>query len=108
MSRLTKKYRDNSGYKIVGDDRLDYYDVIDKLGKLEDLEQELGCPLEVVFKALIEKRIYFNWDGEITRDVVVSLGINHSANWYIDTYNDLYFYLKDYGKTWWLKEDRSE
>ena len=25
---------------------------IDKLGKLEDLEEELGCPLEIVFQAL--------------------------------------------------------
>lgn len=29
-------------------------DVYDKLGKLEDLEEELGCPLEVLIRALIE------------------------------------------------------
>lgn len=54
MSRLTKKYRDDSGYKIIGDDRLDYYDAIDKLGTLEDLEDELGCSILDVFKALKE------------------------------------------------------
>jgi hypothetical protein len=43
MSRLTKKYEDNSGYKpIYDDDRLDGYDCIDKLGKLEDILEKYG------------------------------------------------------------------
>ena len=35
-------------------------DCINKLGELEDIEEELGCPLEVVFKALISGIIVEN------------------------------------------------
>ena len=34
------------------------YKFTEQLGKLEDLEEQLGCPLEVVFKALKEGEIF--------------------------------------------------
>ena len=38
---------------------IDYLEkVYNKLGKLEDLEEQLGCPLEVVFKVLKQNKIY--------------------------------------------------
>lgn len=115
MSRLTKKYRDDSGYKIVGDDRLDYYDAIDKLGELEDLEDELGCPLYVVFKA-IRNGIWFKSDDFITENLEKDLATRPRL-YYSDDFKCYrfeigfglhYVALKDYQKTWWLKGDRSE
>ena len=34
-------------------------DCIKKLQKLEDIEEEVGCPLEVIFKALKNKQVIF-------------------------------------------------
>lgn len=103
MSRLTRLengiYNPNKELLFIGE-------VMNKLGKLEDLEDELGCPLEVAFKALKEEKIYFNWYGKVESDTAVSLEKDCSGVLYISTYNDLYFCLKDYGKTWWLDSDR--
>ena len=48
MSRLTKKL--DEGFYVSNAPCTD--DLKNKLGKLEALEDELGCPLDVVFKAL--------------------------------------------------------
>ena len=78
-----------------------------KLGRLEDLEEELGCPLEVVFKALNEgiyittekidfflrPRLYFSDDYK---------------NWCFElAFGDYTVHLKDYQKTWWLKGEKN-
>ena len=48
MSRLTEKFSHNGfEYMATGFGSNNPY-AIDKLGKLEDLEEQLGCPLEVV------------------------------------------------------------
>ena len=92
-------------------------DLWNKLGQLEDIEEELGIDLITLFKALqngvwvevnpididfenpktmyleefltLEKRL----DGTLCLD----------ARDYVDELE-----LKDYKKTWWLKEDKTE
>ena len=94
---------------ITNNENRRYGSPIDKLGKLEDLEEQLGCSLEVVFKAL----------GHCIYD-------EEGNAWYIEHYYqehnvyqlhsvrnfgriaDKKFNTKDYKKTWWLKEDKSE
>ena len=49
MERLTEKTK--NGYRVKDNDYSIRFDVL-KLGKLEDIEEELGIPLEVLFKAL--------------------------------------------------------
>lgn len=81
--------------------------VCEKLHKLEDIEEELGCPLDVVFKALKDTYIQIIHKGERSYSVDFALE-NYSGKWYFSTYDKAELYLlKDYGKTWWLKEDRS-
>ena len=63
MSRLTNKDLVYIG-RINGKTLFDK--VYNKLGKLEDIEDELGCPLDVVFKALKEG-IYHEF-GELLYD----------------------------------------
>ena len=66
MNRLTHKYKDGSGYTPVEhhdccnvtlyDFNVDDYDrCVDKLGRLEDLQEELGCPLEVFINIMLGK-----------------------------------------------------
>lgn len=125
MKRYTKKIKDDfCAYLPKDPDFLDYigadrkdlestYDVdlsllVDKLGKLEDLEEQLGCPLEVVFEALKQGYIYV-YDNHYNFD-------NYTKTKSKITFNNNIFYigfarltrrLKDYQKTWWLKGEKS-
>ena len=87
--------------------------------KYNDLEEPLGCPLEcmvAVFKAMQQDYIYCD----------IGNGMYKLHNFrldYVDLADDAYFtrseyhyvldddcciFVKDYKKTWFLKEDKSE
>lgn len=96
-----------------------YYDedILVKLGKLEDLEEELGCPLEVVFKAYKETIVFKKIDS-ITKEEHVLEGVKNKLiyngkEFVLHTFFKYkkYYYLhilelKDYQKTWWLKGEK--
>ena len=77
--------------------------VAQKLGNLEDIEEEMGCPLEVVIKALkngiyatgfkVKQNPQLLWDEEY--------------GWILQTYECDEF-TKNYKKTWWLKANKSK
>ena len=81
-----------------------YKEIYTKLGKFEDLQDELGCPLDVVFKALKEGSIE-DEDGGIQ---IVGITIGGDGELYLHAINGDLYLLKDYQKKWWLKGDRSE
>ena len=135
MSRLTRepfsRKLDDSleNYKVRRYGREEWetlaQNAINKLGRLEDIEEELGCPLEVVFKAMTmgilvknhedlieigysdrrDKYVYFSTE-EIYLKNWQSHGIEKTTNRFQITYGDdgeWCVYLEDYQKTWWLK-----
>ena len=143
MSRLTKKFEDNSGYTPIVNhpvrkeitlydfEEEDYDCCVEKLAQLEDIEDELGCPLDVVFRALNEG-IVINEKG-----YVYSAYNNKKFNAEEDSYYDCltlskvgnyYFFedinhpygdpecgsigccvrLSNYQKTWWLKGEKDD
>lgn len=113
MSRLTeKKFLDNfkaikniSPNFVASKEELMY----EKLGKLEDLEEQIGCPLEVVFKAL-KNGIYVE-EGTFEKYDVRGIELRGlSVISKICSYGECDFtcYYTDYKKIWWLKEDKSE
>ena len=142
MSRLTKKDKRGNYYTVAEEigiggkqvnpitnwiedcEERNFGNPIDKLGKLEDLEEQLGCPLEFIFKVLKAPKIYIegmNVNSEYDdRNKFHAKSNNYIINPYaIDglkpqfLFVDRYSYgydlrLKDYKKTWWLKEDKSE
>lgn len=94
------------------------------------LSEELGCLLEVMFKAMTigiivenhedlietghsdrkDKYVYFSTE-EIYLKNWQSHGIKNTTNCFQITYGDdseWCVYLKDYGKTWWLKGEKDE
>lgn len=106
--------------------RLTFIDCDDaeKLGRLKNIEKQLGCPLEVVWKATndgfyaIGGKHFTNYMNYRTREqcaivfrpmkydneIVAIVGKNEigaSDTWYE-------YSTKDYKKTWWLKEDKTE
>lgn len=92
-------------------------EVLNDICKYKDIEEELGCPIEVVFKALkngIYRYMYFEEGNPVLRhyDELETDGeflffeyLRHDTEGQEEDGED---YLKDYKKTWWLKEDRSE
>ena len=120
MSRLTEKVKNTEDYvRIATKDKQEF---INKLGMIEDLEEQLGCPLEVVAKAL-SRGFYIDINKiEIdpplenpTEDLLlVNCPKDFRLNlWYgrieVSSFGHyLEIYLKDYKKTWFLKEGKSE
>lgn len=95
-----------------------------------ELSEELGCPVEVVFKAMTmgiivknheelieigysdrrDKYVYFSTE-EIHLKNWQSHGIEKTTNRFQITYGDdgeWCVYLEDYQKTWWLKGEKDE
>lgn len=139
MERLTKLDKYGNPYtnenidcrNLVSEDGINYQYVgyadnfkafdgkpIDKLSKLEDLEEELGVPLEVLFKALKEGvyakfeegkiletniKLYYGCGNEFKiRVVCLEIGQYEDFEW------DDYLFVKDYGKTWALTKEELE
>lgn len=115
--RLTKE--DSAiigGYDYV--DELDNLDpIVNKLGQLEDIEDELGIDLVTFHKAL-KNGVYYkviekssvNY-GKIFFDKYVIWGWNQSSDgtYYAIMQSELQaFNLKDYGKTWALTKEELE
>ena len=120
MNRLTEKVKNTEDYiKLATKDKQEF---INKLGKLEDLEEQLGCPLEVVAQALsigfyIDiNKVEIDPPLENTTDelLLVNCPKDFRLNlWYerieVASFGHyLEIYLKDYKKTWWLKKDEGE
>ena len=89
--------------------------------KYKSLQNELGCPLEVVFKALKYGVRYFDGKTYTTTSKVnyecLLLDIELKAfrvmtepmPYSNDTWREYdTLYLKDYKNTWWLKSDKEE
>ena len=101
MNRLTKK--NNIGYfpAYERETKENYYDLVYKLGVLEDLEEELGIDLIILFKALKQKYVFHEENLKIE---LLGLHIK-SDELYLygfveDTTHAVYLSLKEYGKTW--------
>ena len=110
MNRLTRKSEHNiNGYVYLEkQNQIGKNPALVKLGKLEDLEEQLGCPLEVVVKAL-KVQIYYEVNDKEGLIIAPYLVEYFGKGFTFDCigFHEI-IWLKDYKKTWWLKEDKSE
>ena len=80
-----------------------------KLGKLEDIEEELGIDLITLFKALKQMFVFHKENVKIEL-----LGLHIKSNelylfgFVKDTVHAVYLSLKDYGKDWALTKEELE
>ena len=83
-------------------------DITNKLSKLEDIEQELGIPLEVLFKALKDGIWCMTKEDGIEFMYRPKLFYNQDSYYFRE---DIFWFeaiikTKDYGKTWsFVKEE---
>lgn len=119
MKRLTKN--NDTQYDFVGkyDTNIEEFtnnkelrnNVLNKLGELEDLEEEIGCPLKVVFKLAKQNELFYQFDKELQHHKNIKVDIKNGIVWYCKQVGGHYACqqpLSNYGKTFWLKEDKSE
>lgn len=109
MSRLTKKHRFIELY--ISKENVPQHIAFDKLGKLEDIEDELGCPLDVVFRAIDEGVCASVQILDLeTTDTIERPRLYYSDDFKCYCFELLFgegvVKLKDYKKTWWLKGER--
>lgn len=112
MRRLT--YKVNDVY-YVKEGKKDFNELAQKLGQYEDLEEELGCPLEVREKTLNsfycpkfenDKKLYTYYVYAFNNE---ELFIRLIYSQYDEYYNEeTTVLLKDYGKTWALSKNELE
>ena len=76
---------------------------LDKLGKLEDIEEELGIDLVILIKAL-KNGCYIKPWAEIKYSYEIRTG-SDNINLFLLDENDNDYSLKDYGKTWALTKE---
>ena len=103
--RLTKKL-DNGFYHLKPENEIygeeNGIRLVQIVGHYEDLEEQIGCPLEVRLKVTHNTSIY---DVEGNEYIV-----SHIDKEVFEVYSMFYmtFRWEHYKKTWWLKEDKSE
>ena len=100
-------------------ENIDNEEIFNKLGKLENIEDELGVPLEVIFKAL-KDGVYKKINNQIWKCYDLDIHYNISEQKYmlnaysienIETFEASYettIYIEDYGKTWFLTKEELE
>lgn len=115
MSRLTKKGK--TCYYPNVDNGSPYYPdstnacrLIQIIGEYEDLEEQLGCPIDVVFRALKQGYVYV-WFEEFDRletSVISGIYSDYRDEWVLDLTEYENQSLQDYKKTWWLLPTKEE
>ena len=106
MNRLTikdKEIRDNFNAEYA------------KLADLEDIEEEIGVDLTILFKALKNGVYYFNDQGQLIHEYVwlinnyISVGTHDKiSSSFMTIYENQILLFQDYGKTWALTKEELE
>ena len=125
MERLTHYNKEEKYYDVKkaylcdideydGETYINTYNVYQKLGQLEDLEEELGIDLITLFKVLKDGVYYiYNADKKYI-EFTNNVSLKHDKDeWFIhvgwfDMGCPIKLYLKDYGKTWALTRKELE
>ena len=83
------------------------FELENKLGQLEDIEDDIGIDLITFLKMFTQENIYIKCNGEIFENDV-EFAINCDKKGYFINLEICQFdrlYLKDYGKTWALTKE---
>jgi hypothetical protein len=102
------------------EDLMEKYNVkdLEELDKLltmatsyEELSKQIGCPLEVVVKLAKQDELYCQFLNELQHHKRIKVDLKNGLVWYCKQVGGHYACrqpLSNYGKTFWLKEDKSK
>lgn len=99
--RLTGKWKDDYiAYNSTNQQCLN------KLGELEDLDEELDFQLEILGKVIKKEYVVVEDEkGELVFKLAI---IKNKKIWIKWKGKECYLPIEDYKKTWWLRGDKSE
>lgn len=110
--RLTKRNDGTGSWTQLGDKYLPAHNIkhkqcVNKLGQLEDIEEELGIDLITLFQAILLKGIYVRcgktYEHIPPKDLWLRTDVSHYSIDFLQS--DCRHCLADYGKTWALTEE---
>ena len=107
MNRLTKK--NDIGYfpAYERETKENYYDLVHKLGVLEDLEEEISIDFITLSKILKQRFVYDNNQVKIELlGLHIKSGELYLYGFVEDTMQAVYLRLKDCGKTWTMTKEK--
>jgi len=116
VNQLTEMCGNTEGAIKLRDDIYDMFTVkfSEPLDDIAELQEDLGCPLEVIERLFRQDFVYFKYPANVQiMKVKVCKGLFYGTNpgWYFtgvyDNVDFIHASLRDYKKTWWLKENRS-
>lgn len=82
-----------------------------KLGKIEDLEEKYGCSFEILDKLIDQNQLYYQFFDELQHWTSIKIDLRKKVVWYCKQVGGHYACsqpLSNYGKTFWLRKDKSE
>lgn len=85
--------------------------VMNELLQYKILEEQIGCPLVVIFKLVSQNELYYQFFNELQHWTSIKVDLRKKVVWYCKQVGGHYACsqpLYNYGKTFWLKEDKSE
>lgn len=110
--RLTHKHKYKKDSQRFVFDMKDYRKACQKLGQLEDIEEELGIDLITLFQALKNGVYYFTNGNQLTKDCVwlldnyISVGTREKLSYsFMTAFERQTLSFQDYGKTWALTKE---
>ena len=83
-------------------------DALETIKKLVDLQKELNCPLDVFLDLFIHNRPFYYEDENKKMHLIERYEFYNKDIIIFGRYNGCSVYLKDYKKTWFLKENKEE
>lgn len=114
MSRLTEFRKDLNRYEYKQDEKGYCYitegQIVNKLGGLEDLEEDLGFDLKKLQEI---EHIYANdfenvYEKVLKKYKIIGVNFKEKKIWFWVSSCPMYLSFEDYKKYFWLKEDKSE
>ena len=119
MNRLTERITTYLACDKIGNlTQITYIGIKDKklaqekLCQLEDIEEELGIDLTILFKALKNGVYYFNDQGQLIHEYVwwisnyLTVGTHDKiSSSFMTVYENQILLFADYGKTWALTKE---
>lgn len=108
MSRLTEKDTNSLKYRLDMSDMFATIggEVYEKLRPLEDIEEDIGCPVETVFKAL-KNGVYMKTEHFGVVYCKTPKAAHYKSGWKLFVHGAV-LGLQAYGKTWALTKEELE
>ena len=101
----------NESYEIVETTLLKAQEQEKKLDSYKELEKKWGCSFEIIDKLINQNELYYQFYGELQHWTSIKVDLRKKVVWYCKQVGGHYACsqpLSNYGKTFWLKKDKSE